>query len=293
MYTIEENQKDGFCNVVLCDTDAKTSATLTPARGGMLTSFCLDGHEYIYLNTDNYYTNERPRCAMPILFPCCGRTEDETYTWNGKEYPMTIHGIVHTISWTVTAHSTENGASVTLTRRSDEETRKLYPFDFELNFTYTLRGSTLTLHQEYRNTGSEAMPYNFGFHPYFKVSRLENARVDVIAETKAMPADPGKLAPFTPGTVTLPRECAKDSILFGGVKDRFILTDTETGRRATVHFDDNFHYGMLWNLPGMEPDDNFICVEPWNGIPNSLRTGTYELLEAGSARTAELSIEIA
>jgi len=60
---------------------------------------------------------------------------------------------------------TEDGASVTVSLKSDETTRAGYPFDFELNFVYTLRGNTLELRYRHTNLSGGRCPLPPGFIP--------------------------------------------------------------------------------------------------------------------------------
>ena len=76
-------------------TGAGTTATVVPEKGGMVTSFTKNGDEYSWLREPNFSQPERPRCAMPVLFPMCGRAPQDANTFGGKSYPMIIHGIVH------------------------------------------------------------------------------------------------------------------------------------------------------------------------------------------------------
>ena len=58
--------ENGACyeQYVITDPDAKTSLTITPERGGMITGFTLDGDEYIWTRRPNFSECSRPlRCA--------------------------------------------------------------------------------------------------------------------------------------------------------------------------------------------------------------------------------------
>lgn len=283
MYTVEKKTSI-FEQFVLKDTDANTVAVVTPSRGGMLTGLSKNGFEYIFIN-DNFTSNERPRCAMPVLFPCCGRTRDELYNINGKDYPMGIHGIVHQCQWVKISESTENGASVTIQLKANEITKKSYPFDFEIIYTYSLKGSVLTVYQEYTNNGEEVMPFSFGFHPYFCVSDVHNVKFDLNADN-IIPAQTGKIEKFT-GDVNFPFGTT-DSVILTDARDYAAFTDTEGNRTVKVTFDKNFPYVVLWS----GEQDKYLCVEPWNGLPYSLNTGENNKLQPKETIKAQMAIEI-
>ena len=55
--------ENGACyeQYVITDPAAKTSLTITPERGGMITGFTLDGDEYIWTRRPNFSECNRPR----------------------------------------------------------------------------------------------------------------------------------------------------------------------------------------------------------------------------------------
>lgn len=288
MFQVEKSHLGEFLQLVLRNTEAGSSAAIVPSRGGTLASFVHGGHEYIYVHDENFYSTERARCAVPVLFPCCGRTKDELWSWNGKQYPMGIHGFVHSCAWELVQEETKDCASVTIALSDSAFTRQYYPFAFLLKLTYALCGNALTVTLQVENTGDEPFPYTFGFHPYFCVSALKNARVDVDAPLIAKPSTT-ELMPYAGGECELPAGIALDSILFSGAKKRAVLRDLGDGRSVTLDFDENYPYLMLWSMPER---DCFICVEPWNGLPDSLNNGHYQVLQPGKAHQAAFTITV-
>ena len=101
MFTVTKTTQGAYTAYVLADTGAGTTATVVPEKGGMVTSFTKNGDEYSWLREPNFSQPERPRCAMPVLFPMCGRAPQDANIFGGKSYPMIIHGIVHSMPWQV------------------------------------------------------------------------------------------------------------------------------------------------------------------------------------------------
>src|SRR3546814_14374317 len=50
---------------------------------------------------------------------------------------------------------------------ADEETQRVYPFDFRLDMAFAVEGVSLSMTATVMNRGSEDMPFSFGFHPAF------------------------------------------------------------------------------------------------------------------------------
>ncbi len=53
--------------------------------------------------------------------------------------------------------------------KSTPETKKNYPFDFELLISYELGGDGITVHYQVANVGEEEMFFSIGGHPAFNV----------------------------------------------------------------------------------------------------------------------------
>lgn len=285
MYKVNESSSRKFKEYVLEDLNAGTRAVIVPERGGILSSFSLNSKEFIYFDEENFYGDDRPRCGMPILFPCCGRTNEEKYTVSGKEYPMPIHGIAHTSAWSVKEFKDEEKASVTIELASNEESKKYYPFDFKVTYTYELQGSKLTLNQIYKNEGQVPMAFGFGFHPYFNISGLENVELEVNAKG-ALNFITGALEPFE-NPVKMPI-MPESHGLFMGAEKKIISRDKVLGNQIQVEFDNHYGIMMLWSLR----EKNFLCIEPWNDMPNALNTGAKNLLNPGEELRSTMSITI-
>ena len=135
MYTISKqhlsHQGAEYDQYVLADTEADTTVTITPCKGGMITGMTLKGQEFSWLRDPNFYLPERPRCAVPVLFPCCGRCANGKNTFEGKEYPMDIHGMAHSLPWEVVAENCEDSAALTVQFTNNETTMQKFIQIFE------------------------------------------------------------------------------------------------------------------------------------------------------------------
>lgn len=268
----------------LADTDAGTSALVVPEKGGMVASMKQGDEEFGWLRHPNFEQAERPRCGVPICFPVCGPTPEEGNEFGGRRYPMAaVHGFLHTVPWQTAGTSTEGGASVTVTVTDDEALRQSFPYAFRVSVTYTLAGNTLRFAQKYENLSGEEMPFSFGFHPYFSISEVSNLVWDITAESERDAAT-GALTPFT--GVDFPYDPDQTTRHYAGVKSPMHFTDKGNGHDVTVRFDGHQTNAVLWQ----QGAERFVCMEPWNGYPGSLR-GKHEVLAPGAALDAWFEIE--
>lgn len=166
-------EKNGVSYRTLTLTDGDCSLSVTPEKGGMATSFTKKGEEYLWLRDGNYESTDRPRCGIPILFPCCSRPDGGVHVFDGVSYPMEVHGLADLLPWKV---DRAEDAAVELSLEPNGLTKFVYPFDFHLCMRYELSGDTAKLTLTVTNCGEKEMPFSVGFHPYFAASRLEDRK---------------------------------------------------------------------------------------------------------------------
>lgn len=212
---------------------------VVPARGGIITSWQVQGQEIFYLDKERFANPELSvRGGMPILFPICGNLPDNTYTHNGQQYTLKQHGFARDLPWeTVQQEVTPQEAWVALSLKSNEQTKALYPFEFQLQFTYHILGNTLEIRQEYANLSSIPMPFSAGFHPYFWVpdkSQLEF----VIPSNQYQNQKSKEISPFD-GNFDFHRE--EIDFAFGNLKNNSSSV-TDKGRKLELimEWDDLF-----------------------------------------------------
>lgn len=263
MYTVSV-KKDIYDIYELTDSATNSRAEICPERGGILLSFQSKGTELLYLDRDSFYDKEKNiRGGNPILFPICGQLPENTYSWNGKTYAMTNHGLARSRKWIVEDSGTEPCSYLKLSLSSSPETLQHYPFDFKLTYTYSLCSGKLTITQTIANTswGSPLaeplkMPVHTGFHPYFKVTskmlchdiKSHNYYDYNDARTKIL------VSPYDAGDKTEAVVVSSDN------QERITFYDAcQPDLRIQMEYSPQYKYIMLWSVP----DCNFICVEPW------------------------------
>lgn len=100
----------------------------------------------------------------PILFPIVGTLKNNSYSYNGIEYHLSRHGFARDMEFSVMEKSSN---SVTFSLSASDETRKVYPFDFELQIIYTLEENSLYIEYKVLNNSPSQMPFSIGAHPAF------------------------------------------------------------------------------------------------------------------------------
>ncbi len=276
--------------VSLENGDGGLLATILPGRGGTLISFKKDGEEYIYCDWDNLRAEERPRCGMPVLFPVCGRPENGVFRFAGREYPMTIHGVAQFGNWAVADMGCDEAeAWVRLCLRADNQSRKAYPFDFQIELTYTLRSGGLYVYQRYCCLAGERMPFSFGFHPYFCISSLDRTEFAFQGKELWIPSE-GRKEPAPERFCFQTGEAQEYGAMISDCKGWAALQDAETGHKVEIDFGPEFSRILLWS----RPEKHFACIEPWSAPADAYNTAPEALswLEAGESLHTWLRIRI-
>ena len=260
------------------------SVEILPEKGATVVDIRKDGVPFLYRDDSNLSSSERPRCGIPFLFPCFGRMKDEQYQWDGKSYPMAIHGFAHTSEWKV---ESQQESKLVLRLSSDDAIYAMYPFRFRVTLTFTAENGTLRIRQDYENLDTVPLPYHFGFHPYFLTEKPENLQVTTDADARIDFAT-GQFLPFGHGTIALsePENAPEVGAALAGLKGSVILEDWKAGRKLTMSFSPDFPQLILWHPKGVP----FVCVEPINGTPNGFNTGNYLTLQPGERKTVWLEI---
>ncbi len=230
-------------------------------RGAELKSIVVDGKERLWGgNPDVWYGQ------APLLFPVCGGLRDNKYVYDGKEYTLEKHGYARTSEFE--AETTEKEKAVFLLC-SNEESRKKYPFDYELRVIYTLEGKSLRVDYEVKNLTDGDMYFSIGAHEGYDCPEgIENYTV-VFEREEELDSNilNGNLLEHK--TINLGRKTkelplkydyfAVDAQVFLNLKSRKVsLRNNETNETVSVKFD-GFDYFLLWT----KPNGNYICLEPW------------------------------
>jgi len=283
-------QQDQYKTYILTDTTAQTRLEVVPERGGIITQWQVGGQDLLYLDSDRFADPSLSvRGGVPILFPICGNLPDNRYTHQGKTYFLKQHGFARDLPWEVSDRS-DIGASdrplqdgITLTLKSSNQTYAVYPFDFELTFTYRLQGNALLIQQRYSNRSPEPMPFSTGLHPYFAVSDKAQLQFHIPATQLINQIDQTP-HPFS-GQFDF--EQAEIDVAFRYVTQPEASV-TNSGQRLILSYDSTYATLVFWTLKGK----GYYCLEPWSAPRNAINTGEdLTLLEPGA--TAETWVRLA
>ena len=218
----------------------------------------------------------------PLLFPWCGKMRDKKFVYEDKEYNLTQHGFARDSLFEL-LEQTEDLAVFSLL--SNEKTKEMYPFDFELIVTYKLLGNSIDVSYEVLNDGECDMYFAIGSHESYNC-------LDGLSEYEIHFEKEEASKPYIFGTEIIPEKnitstdahtvISLSDDLFEGSRtvicekplSNFVyLVHKKDGEKIRVDFED-FSYLLFWTPPGSQ----FVCIEPWTTSPDS-DSSSYKISE--------------
>ena len=279
--------------------------------GAQLMNLSKGESEYLWQGDSNWW----PRRA-PILFPIVGVLKDGEAESAEGTISIARHGLARLNQFEVVEQSP---SSVTLQLKSTEETRKSYPYDFELKLIFSVAGDTLTQTYEVTNPANVVLPFTLGAHPAFNIPipGVEAASLDQyqLSFTRSWTSYGPSITDDGLCDYTTPQKLIVDSdmlplswelidrektITLEDVPDRRITLAANAEASSETHgiqIDfEGFDYLGIWSAA---PGCPFVALEPWCGIADTVDTdGVFEhkpgiiSLEPGQSIAKTLNIRL-
>lgn len=260
-------------------TNAFLSAQINTKGAELCSLKCLkNNQEYLWEGDPKHWGKH-----SPVLFPIVGTLKDNSYFYKDQEYSLSRHGFARDLDFEVII-STES--QVVFSLKASDATKKVYPFAFELQLTYTLLENKLELKYTIINKDSVAMPFSIGAHPAFALPKnfesyalefeaqetltcyaLEN---DLVSDTKFEIDLTDKKLPLHYATFE------NDALIMKALQSKKITVLDGKTPLLKVTFEDFNNLG-LWTKVGAP----FICIEPWLGYSDTTNTNGNILEKEG------------
>ena len=252
--------------------------------------------EYMWSGDPSYWAKK-----SPVLFPIVGGLQNNTYRYKGKEYQLSRHGFARENDFELID---KTDSSILFSLKSTEKIKQAYPFDFVFSVKYSLRKNVLQVSFIVENTGTDNLLFSVGAHPAFAVplvdgtayedyylqfSERENAQrwplsSEGLIETSS--------APLLQNENRLPLKkdlFYEDAIVLKHPASNAIsVVSDKTPHGLQVDFT-GFPYLGIWAAK----DADFVCIEPWFGIADSVNaTGNIEEKEGINTLKSEAKFEV-
>ncbi len=210
----------------------------------------------------------------PVLFPNVGKTYKNTVKIKGVQYPTVQHGFARDHEFQC-RYVDEKKAEFLLT--STDETKKVYPYDFQLIITYILDENRINVKWEVKNPSDETIYFTIGGHPAFRFGKSEEKKEDYILrfpgkeKLSYVLIDPREEAvdPTAVSELKLKQECCpvteqlfeKDALIFDHTQIEEVWLCRKNGTPYVGVKAKGFPSFGIWSVK----DAPFVCLEPWMG----------------------------
>lgn len=265
-------------------------------NGAELYSLESNNKEYIWEGNPVFWGKH-----SPVLFPIVGTLKDNTYTYNSISYQLSRHGFARDTTFKLIEKKDDLAV---FSIESNEDTKKVYPFEFELQLIYSLENNHLNISYKVINKGMGQMPFSIGAHPAIALSgKFENYSIQFEKEEPLvynllendLISNAVKTLPTLDNRVALDYSLFEnDALIFKNLKSNYLTIFKNQIPMVRMHYKDFPHLG-IWtkmNAP-------FLCIEPWFGYSDSnesigtiLEKEGIQILESKTTFNAQFSIEI-
>ncbi|WP_310557861.1 aldose 1-epimerase family protein [Flavobacterium sp.] len=252
--------------------------------------------EYIWEGNPTFWGKH-----SPILFPIVGSLKHNSYSYNSKQFKLNRHGFAREMAFELIEKTAE---SATFSLASTIETKKIYPFDFELQISYSLEDNKLNINYKVINNNDLTMPFAIGAHPAFALpGDFENYSLEFqkdeilnyhLLENGLISNSTNNL-PLNNRRLELKYNLfEKDALVFKTLKSKSITILKNANPVLRVNFSDFPNLG-IWTVVNAP----FLCIEPWFGYSDTLHEHVeftkkegIQLLEKQKTFKSNYSIEI-
>ncbi len=214
--------------------------------------------------------------SAPLLFPIVGKLKNNSFKWNGLIYNMSQHGFARDSTFQV-GQTNETAADFTLTE--NEQTLSKYPYDFNLQVSFQLKGNSILNTVSVENTGENDMPFSVGFHPGFNIfgkfsdyqisfEKPETVDLFELKDGLINGVAHKKFLDYSQELLLENDIFDNDALVFKGLNSNWSKLRKQDGSHELTIHHPGFPYLGIWSKPG----ESFICVEPWYGLADNVNS---------------------
>ncbi|GAC1708727.1 MAG: aldose 1-epimerase family protein [Flavisolibacter sp.] len=234
-----------------------------------------EGIEYMWGGDPAFWSK-----TSPVLFPVVGALKGNSYKYNDKSYHLPRHGFAREKEFKI---QEQKSGSIIFYIESDVQTMEVYPFDFRLFIAYNLVGNALSVTYRVGNRGGGIMLFSLGGHPAFKIPLVENTAYEdyrlrfekIETVQRWLVSQEGliekKSEPLLDQSQFLDLKkqlFIKDAIVIKKLKSIWVQLESNKTSHGLKFIFKGFPFLGLWAAPGAD----FLCIEPWCGIADSVDT---------------------
>ena len=256
-------------------SNSNLTAVINPLGAELISLKNSNNKEYIWEGNPEFWGKH-----SPILFPIIGCLKDDKYTYKGNSYTLLRHGFANKMEFNFIEKSSDN---VIFSVKNNIETLENYPFEFELQISYTLVNSSLKVGYKVINSNDFEMPFSIGGHPAFALPNEFDSYALVFEKSERLVYFQLENDLISNKTISLPMEenCLpltyslfeNDALIFKELESKAITITENNVPFLKIKFEDFPSLG-IWT----KQKAPYVCLEPWFGYADTI-TNSGELSE--------------
>jgi len=230
----------------------------TTNKGAELISVTLDGEEKLH-DGQSFWNRH-----SPVLFPIVGKLKDGKTLINENIYEMGQHGFARDMEFKKISDNS-------YVLKSNDETLKKFPFEFELYVSYEIDDNILKNKYKVVNKDNKKMIFGLGGHPAFKCDysktncelKFEKEEKNIefyqLSDGLVVPEKIDKSKFMKDNKIILYKDIFKnDAIIMKKISSNKVYLVKDN--KPILEFDfSGFKYLAIWS----KEDAPFVCIEPW------------------------------
>ena len=248
-------------------SNSELTATINAFGAELISLKNNSNREYLWEGNPDYWGKH-----SPILFPIVGSLKNDSYRYNNTNYHMQRHGFAREMEFDI-IEKTDTIAIFSLQQSAN--TLGKYPFNFELQISYTLTNCGLKIGFKVINNNDFSMPFSIGAHPAFSlVNDFENYEL-VFEKSENLIVSKLENDLISNSTYPLPTEnnslplnyllFENDALIFKSIESKSVSIAENKIPFLKVHYNDFPSLG-IWT----KNQAPFICIEPWIGYADTI-----------------------
>lgn len=248
-------------------SNSELTATINTFGAELISIKNNSNREYIWEGNPNYWGKH-----SPILFPIVGSLKNNNYIYNNSIYHLPRHGFARDMDFEV---KEKTDIEVVFSLKQTGATLEKYPFNFELQISYTLTNSVLKIGYKVINNNDFSMPFSIGAHPAFALpSDFKNYEL-LFEKSEKLIVSTLENDLISNATYILPMEnnslrlnyslFENDALVFKTIASKSVSITENKIPFLKVHYNDFPSLG-IWT----KSQAPFICIEPWIGYADTI-----------------------
>jgi galactose mutarotase-like enzyme len=248
-------------------SNSELTATINSFGAELISLKNKSNREFIWEGNPDYWGKH-----SPILFPIVGSLKNDNYIYNISIYHLPRHGFAREMDFEV---KEKTDLEVVFSLKQTRATLEKYPFNFELQISYTLTNSVLKIGFKVINNNDFSMPFSIGAHPAFALpSDFKNYEL-LFEKSEKLIVSTLQNDLISNATYILPMEnnslrlnyslFENDALIFKTIASKSVSITENKIPFLKVHYNDFPSLG-IWT----KSQAPFICIEPWIGYADTI-----------------------